>query len=374
MATKSSTAANVDDARAAALSKFIARTSKSDPGAMFTFNGAALDVPVIPTGALSLDYALGVGGLPRGRIVECYGPESSGKTSLALSVAAQAIKAGGMAGIVDAEHAINPDHIKSMGVDPDYFAITQPSSGEEGLRSLESMINEKIFDVLIVDSVAGLVPESELRGEIGDSFVGTQARLMSQTLRKLTGPIAESQAVVIFINQLREKIGVLYGNPETTPGGKALKFYASVRLDVRSIASLTPKDRDGKTNIGVGTRVTVVKNKVAPPQKKAEYNLIWGKGIDAASSVFDVARDLGVLLEQSGNSYANALTAEVLADSDGKVIRGKQNVKDFLAANKEVAAQLEAACRLQMRATAEPIDAEGPIPDEVFEDAEEAIA
>lgn len=355
-----------DDARAKVLSSFIRRMTKKDPGAMFQFNGDALDVPAIPTGALSLDFALGVGGLPRGRIVECYGPESSGKTSLALSVAAQAIEAGGMAAIIDAEHAINPDHITGMGVDPDYFVVTQPSSGEEGLKSLETMVQENLFDVIIIDSVAGLVPESELKGEIGDSHVGTQARLMSSTLRRLTGPIAQSKAVVIFINQLREKIGVMYGNPETTPGGKALKFYASVRLDVRPIKALTPTGSDGKTN-GVGTRVTVVKNKVAPPQKKAEYKLIWGRGIDSAGSVFDVAKELGVLEEQSGNSYVNTLTGEVLSDADGKTIRGREKVQTYLSEHPEESGALDAACRLHIRAAKEGAGpAESPIDDAVF--------
>lgn len=360
-----------EDARAAALSSFI---KKAGAGAVFRFDGTGLNVPVVSTGAPSLDFALGVGGLPRGRIIEIYGPESVGKTSLALSVAAQAIKAGGMASIIDVEHAINPDHVKGMGVDQDYLAISQPDSGEKAFGMLEDMLKADLFDVIVVDSVAMMVPQVELDGEMEDMQVGAQARMMSKGLRKVTGIIGGSKAVVIFINQLRMKIGG-YGNPEDTPGGKALKYAASVRLDVRAAAGDRIKDpNDAKKFIGLGTKVKVVKNKVAPPQKVAEYNLIWGKGIDAAASVFQIAKDLGVIVADGGNAYTLIATGEVFTGEDGKTIRGAGNIQAHFSANPDIAAQVSELCYAAMRDRGEGAGADGPIPDRDFLDAEEDAA
>ena len=360
--------AETDDARAKALQAFIKKANRKDEGAVFTFDGRALDVEVVPTGALSLDYALGVGGLPKGRIIEIYGPESAGKTSLALSVGAQAIKQGGMVGYIDVEHAISPSHVQSMGIDLAYFALSQPSSGEEALQMCETMIKEGLFSVIVVDSVAALVTDQELKGEIGDTTVGAQARLMSAALRKLVSVAKDSNAVVIFINQLREKIGVMYGNPETTPGGKALKYYASVRLSVRAPSADTPKDpTDAKRNIGLHNKVTVVKNKVAPPQKVAEYNLIWGKGIDFAASVFDVALAMGVIKEASGYTYVDAQTGEPLA-------RGKEKARAVLSDNPELAQQFAERVYVVMREerTGTPAVEDDPLlPDDAFDDVED---
>lgn len=360
-----------DDARAKSLAKFVTAAGRKSPGAVFTFTGDALDVPSIPTGALSLDFALGVGGLPRGRIIEIYGPESVGKTSLALSVAAQAIKGGGMAALVDVEHAITPSHVVGMGVDPDFLAISQPDSGEAAFTIIEEMLAEGLFDVIILDSVAMMVPQEELDGEMADKQVGAQARMMAKGLRKLTGVIGNSKAVVIFINQLRMKIGNVYGNPEDTPGGKALKYAASVRLDVRAAASNNIKDpNDAKKSIGLGTTVTVKKNKVAPPQKKAEYRLIWGKGIDFASSVFQVAKDLGVLVADSGNAYTVAGTGRKVTGADGKELRGGGKIQDLLTTDATFAAEIAALCYASLSSSSAGSGADGPIPDEDFsEDA-----
>lgn len=367
---KNKQAEAIDDARAKSLKRFITTATKKDPGAVFTFNGPALAVPVISTGALSLDFALGVGGLPRGRIIEIYGPESVGKTSLALSCGAQAIKAGGMVGYVDVEHAINPDHVRGMGIDMDYFALSQPSSGEEALQMAETMVREGIFDVVVVDSVAALVTQQELNGEIGDATVGSQARLMSSALRRLVGIVGASNTVLIFINQLREKVGVLYGSPETTSGGKALKYYASVRIDIRSPAGMKVMDpKDTKRQIGLGCKAKVVKCKVAPPQKVGEYNLIWGQGIDFAASVFDVAKDLGVLQEMPGYTYVIAATGEPLG-------RGKDACKAALTANPQMAATIAELCYAQMKATAvpvEPVGDPGPIPDSAFAEEDDDL-
>lgn len=365
---RAATAEAVDDARAKALAKFITAAGRKEAGSVFTFNGDALDVPAISTGALSLDFALGVGGLPRGRITEMYGPESVGKTSLALAVAAQAIKGGGMAAIIDAEHAINPDHVKGMGVDMDYLAINQPNSGEDAFTMLEGMLKEDLFDVIIIDSVAMLTPKVELEGEMEDLQVGAQARMMAKGLRKLTGIIGNSKAVVIFINQLRSKIGG-YGNPEDTPGGKALKYAASVRLDVRAPPSAQIKDpNQGGKLIGLGTKVTVKKNKVAPPQGVGEYRLIWGKGIDFAASVFQVAKDLSVLIADGGNAYTIAATGEIITGPDGKALRGAQNIQDRLSSDKELSEQLAALCYASMRSSTDGTGADSPIPDGDFDD------
>jgi len=330
--------ADRDDARAKALKDFVKAATKKEPGAVFTYDSKAYAVPCIRTGALSLDFALGIGGIPRGRIVEIYGPESSGKTSLALSICGQAIKAGGMVGFVDVEHALNPKHMESMGVDKAYVAIAQPGSGEDALQMVETMVSSGSFAVVVVDSVAALVPQAELDGEMSDFSVGAQARLMSKALRKLTGPCAKTNTTLIFINQLRMKIGVLFGSPETTSGGNALKFYASVRLDVRSPAGQYLKDpKDSKRQIGLGTNVKVVKNKVAPPHQKAVYRLVWGQGIDFAASVFDVALDLGILTASSGFVYTVSSTGVVLG-------RGKDTAMDYLSENPLLADEIAEEC------------------------------
>lgn len=368
-------AAANDDARAAALGAFVAAAGRKEPGSVFTFNGVALKAPAIPTGALSLDIALGVGGLPRGKIVEIFGPESAGKTSLALSVAAQAIKAGGMGALIDAEHSIEESHLKAMGVDPNYFAVNQPSSGEDAFSKLESMLEADLFDVIIVDSVAMLTPEAELNGEMTDMQVGAQARMMAKGLRKLTGMIGHSKAVVIFINQLRMKVGQVYGNPEDTPGGRALKFAASVRLDVRAPASEQIKDpNDSKTSIGLTTKVTVKKNKVAPPQQKAEYRLIWGKGIDFASSVYPVARSLGVLEVDGGHKHTIVSTGEVITGPDGTALRGAPKVQDRLSQDPALAEQLAGMCYAILNDPGASDPSDNPIPDADFNDAAELAA
>lgn len=362
------------DARAQALKDFC---KQMGAGELFTFTGErqSLKVPVVPTGALSLDLALGVGGLPRGRIVEMYGPESVGKTSLALSAAAQAIKAGGMAAMIDAEHAINAGHLKAMGVDPDYFAIHQPESGQAAFTKLDQMLQANLFDVIIVDSVAMLVPEEELKGEMDDVQVGAQARMISKGLRKVNGTIGRSKTVVIFINQLRMKVGVQFGNPEDTPGGKALKYMASVRLDIRSAAGARIKHPDNpKEFIGLGTTVTVVKNKVAPPQQKAEYRLIWGKGIDFPSSVFDAATKLDVLTPAGGNSYAIAGSGEVLTNAAGAVVRGKDNIISLLGSDPALCTRVAEVVYATIDDTRTGLPAPALVPDSDFDGSAEEAA
>jgi recombination protein RecA len=362
-----------DDARAKQLQDFIKKANKAEPGAMFTFVGQSLDVPAISTGALSLDFALGVGGLPKGRVVEIYGPESAGKTSLALSVCSQAIKEGGLAALVDVEHAVNPEHVKGMGVDLDYFAITQPDSGEEALKKVDEMLDSGLFSVIVIDSLAALQPKVILEGEIGDVTVGAQARLMSQTLPRLVTKASNTGTIIIFINQLRSQIGS-YGNPENTPGGRALKYYASVRIEVRSSAGNRIMAKGSKdTQIGMTCNARVVKLKVAPPQKRAEYNIIFGKGIDFASSVFEVAVALGVLTADSGNAYTLALTGEVLVGDDGKVVRGRDNIKNLLSTRPELAQLVTQQCYAAMKSGRDlPEGVTDPLPDEAFADAEAA--
>ncbi len=284
-------------------------------------------IEVIPTGAISLDIALGIGGLPRGRVVEIYGPESSGKTTVALHSVANAQRAGGIAAFIDAEHALDPDYAKTLGVDTDALLVSQPDSGEQALEIADMLIRSGALDIIVIDSVAALVPRAEIEGEMGDSHVGLQARLMSQALRKLTGAISNSGTTMIFINQLREKIGVMFGSPETTTGGKALKFYASVRLDVRRIESL----KDGTDFVGNRTRVKVVKNKVAPPFKQAEFDIMYGRGISREGGLIDVGVETG-FVRKAGAWYTY--------DGD-QLGQGKENARTFLCDNPDLANELE---------------------------------
>ncbi|NRQ50342.1 recombinase RecA [Aeromicrobium sp. YC3-14] len=288
---------------------------------------ARAPIEVIPTGATTLDIALGIGGLPRGRVVEIYGPESSGKTTVALHAVANAQRAGGVAAFIDAEHALDPDYARKLGVDTDALLISQPDSGEQALEIADMLIRSGALDIIVIDSVAALVPRAEIDGEMGDSHVGLQARLMSQALRKMTGAINGSGTTAIFINQLREKIGVMFGSPETTTGGKALKFYASVRLDVRRIETL----KDGTDMVGNRTRVKVVKNKLAPPFKQAEFDIMYGQGISREGSLIDVGVDIG-LVRKAGAWY----TYE--GDQLGQ---GKEKSRQFLKDNPDLAEELE---------------------------------
>ncbi len=288
-------------------------------------------VDVISTGCLPLDMALGVGGLPRGRIVEIYGPESSGKTTVALHVIAEAQKAGGTAAFIDAEHALDPIYAQKLGVDIGAMYVSQPDTGEQGLEIAEQLVRSGGVDIVVVDSVAALTPKAEIEGEMGDSFIGLQARLMSQALRKLTGIVSKSNTLVIFINQLREKVGVMFGNPETTPGGKALKFYASVRLDVRKVDTI----KSGQDIVGSRTRVKVVKNKVAPPFKQAEFDIMYGEGISVLGCLIDSAIEMGII-EKSGSWFSY---------NGDKIGQGKENVKAYLNAHPELADEINAKVR-----------------------------
>ncbi len=294
-----------------------------------------MDVEVISTGSLALDRALGVGGVPRGRVTEIYGPDGAGKTTLAQHIVAEAQEMGGTAAYVDMEHALDPAYARNLGVDVDELLISQPDTGEQALEIAETLIRSGAVDVIVIDSVAALVPRAEIEGEMGDSHPGLQARLMSQALRKLSGAIKQSNAALIFTNQLREKIGVMFGNPETTSGGRALKFYASVRLDIRRVTSI--KER-GEL-IGTRTRVRVTKNKVAPPFRVAEFDLMYSKGISREGDLLDVAIDLGVM-EKRGSYY--------YYDSDDYLAQGRENTKEFLRDNPETAGEIEAAIREKM--------------------------
>lgn len=294
-------------------------------------SGANMNIETIPTGSLSLDIALGLGGVPKGRIIEVYGPESSGKTTVALHMVAEVQKRGGIAGFIDAEHALDPAYAKKIGVDIDNLYISQPDNGEQALEITETMVRSGAVDVIIVDSVAALVPKAEIDGEMGDSHVGLHARLMSQALRKLTGIISKSNCVVIFINQLREKVGVMFGNPETTTGGRALKFYASVRLDVRRIETL----KVGGEVVGNRTRVKVVKNKVAPPFKEAEFDIMFGKGISKEGDILDLAV-LHDIINKAGAWYSY---------NGEKIGQGRENTKLYLANNPEVMEEIEQQVR-----------------------------
>lgn len=291
-------------------------------------------VEAIPTGALSLDLALGIGGVPRGRVVEIFGPESSGKTTVALHIIAEAQKNGGIAAFIDAEHALDPTYAKALGVNVDDLLISQPDTGEQALEIAEMLVRSGALDVVVIDSVAALVPRMELEGEMGDSHVGLQARLMSQALRKLAGTIKKSNTTAIFINQLREKIGVMFGSPETTPGGKALKFYSSVRLDIRKIESM----KQGDEIIGNRVRVKVVKNKMAPPFRKAEFDIMYGKGISSEGNILDLAVEHGQV-KKSGSWYTYG---------EDQLGQGRENVKQFLVENPEVMKKLEEVLRLAL--------------------------
>ena len=297
-------------------------------------SGALLPVSIIPTGSLELDYALGVGGVPRGRVVEIFGPESSGKTTLALHIIAEAQKRGGAAAFVDAEHALDANYAKLLGVNIDELLISQPDTGEQGLEITEALVRSGAVDVVAIDSVAALVPRAEIDGEMGDSLPGLHARLMSQALRKLTGAISKSLTCVIFINQLREKIGVMFGNPETTTGGRALKFYASIRLDIRRISAI----KDGEEVIGSRVKVKVVKNKVAPPFREAEFDLIYGEGISRLGSLVDLGATHKVV-EKSGAWYAFG---------GERIGQGRENAKRFLQENPAVADEIEAKLRVAL--------------------------
>jgi recombination protein RecA len=306
-------------------------------------SGALLPIATIPTGALELDYALGVGGIPRGRVVEIFGPESSGKTTLALHIIAEAQKRGGAAAFVDAEHALDANYAKTLGVNIDDLLISQPDTGEQGLEITEVLVRSGAVDVVVIDSVAALVPRAEIDGEMGDSLPGLQARLMSQALRKLTAAISKSRTSVVLINQLREKIGIMFGNPETTTGGRALKFYASVRLDIRRISAI----KDGEEVVGSRVKVKVVKNKVAPPFREAEFDIVYGEGISRLGSLVD----LGVahkVIEKSGAWYAYGTE---------RIGQGRENAKRFLQENAAMADEIETKVRVALGLTA-PVEAE----------------
>ena len=290
-------------------------------------NSANMNVETVPTGSLSLDIALGLGGLPKGRIIEVYGPESSGKTTVALHCVAEVQKRGGIAGFIDAEHALDPVYAKNIGVDIDNLYISQPDCGEQALEITETMVRSGAVDIVVVDSVAALVPKAEIDGDMGDSHVGLQARLMSQALRKLTGVISKSNCIVIFINQLREKVGVMFGNPETTTGGRALKFYASVRLDVRRVESL----KQAGEVVGNHVRVKVVKNKIAPPFKEAEFDIMFGKGISKVGDIVDLASNVGII-NKSGAWFAY---------EGNKIGQGRENAKQYLIDNPAVCEEIE---------------------------------
>ena len=290
-----------------------------------------MEIEAIPTGALSLDMALGIGGVPRGRIIEVFGPESSGKTTLALHVIAEAQKMGGEAAFIDAEHALDPVYAKKLGVDIDNLIVSQPDTGEQALEITESLVRSGALDVVVVDSVAALVPKAEIDGDMGDSHMGLQARLMSQALRKLAGAINKSKTVLIFINQLREKIGVMFGNPETTTGGRALKFYASVRLDIRKIENIK---QDGEVK-GNRVRVKVIKNKVAPPFREAEFDVVYGEGISKAGNILDMAVNLDII-EKAGSWFSY---------NGERIGQGRENVKKYLKENPEILEEVEEKVR-----------------------------
>ncbi len=328
-AAQNKSADGIDSRRKAALDAALAKVEKSfgKGSAMRLGDRPEQDVEVIPTGSLALDMALGIGGLPRGRVVEIYGPESSGKTTLALHVVANAQKNGGVAAFIDAEHALDPVYARKLGVDTDSLIVSQPDNGEQALEIADMLIRSGALDVIVIDSVAALVPKAEIDGDMGDSHVGLQARLMSQALRKMTGALSQSGTTAIFINQLREKIGVYFGNPETTTGGKALKFYASVRMDIRRIQTI----KNGDEAVGSRTKVKVVKNKMAPPFKTAEFDVLYGEGISKEGSVLDMAMQVNVV-KKSGSWFTY--------DGD-QLGQGRENVRKFLKDNPELTEEIE---------------------------------
>ena len=291
----------------------------------------AMNVEAIPTGALSLDVALGIGGIPRGRIIEVFGPESSGKTTLTLHMIAEAQKLGGEAAFIDAEHALDPVYAKHLGVDIDNLIVSQPDTGEQALELAEALVRSGALDIIVVDSVAALVPKAEIDGDMGDSHIGLQARLMSQALRKLAGAINKTKTVIVFINQLREKVGIMFGNPETTPGGRALKFYSSVRLDIRKVENLK---QDGEV-VGNRARVKVVKNKVAPPFREAEFDIMYGKGISKEGNIVDLAVNLDII-EKSGSWFSY---------NESRIGQGRENVKKYLIENPDILKEIEGKIR-----------------------------
>ncbi|GAA0611961.1 recombinase RecA [Virgibacillus siamensis] len=301
-------------------------------------------IATIPSGSLALDVALGIGGYPRGRVVEIYGPESSGKTTVALHAIAEAQRKGGQAAFIDAEHALDPTYARALGVDTDELLLSQPDTGEQALEIAEALVRSGAVDIVVVDSVAALVPKAEIEGEMGDSHVGLQARLMSQALRKLSGAINKSKTTAIFINQIREKVGVMFGNPETTPGGRALKFYSSVRLEVRRAETL----KQGNDMVGNKTRVKVVKNKVAPPFKKAEIDIMYGEGISKEGEILDIGSDLDIV-QKSGAWYSY---------NGDRLGQGRENSKEFLKANEAIMAEIHDAIRLHYSLDEEPDDAD----------------
>lgn len=307
---------------------------------------AKMNIEVIPTGALSLDIALGVGGIPRGRVIEIYGPESSGKTTVALHMIAEAQKLGGYAAFIDAEHALDPEYARHLGVDIDNLLISQPDNGEQALEIADALVRSGAIDIIVIDSVAALVPRAEIEGEMGDSHVGLQARLMSQALRKLTGLIAKSRCATVFINQIREKVGVMFGNPETTTGGRALKFYSTVRMDVRRVDSL----KNGNDVIGSRTRIKIVKNKVAPPFRQAEFDIMYGTGISHEGCLVDLGADMDILTK-SGAWYSYG---------DIRLGQGKEKVKDYLRDNPELAKEIENKIRALTVAKA-PVEEAAPM-------------
>ncbi len=319
-------------------------------GAVMKFGdpAAQMNVETVPTGALSLDIALGLGGVPKGRIIEIYGPESSGKTTVTLHMIAEVQKRGGIAGFIDAEHALDPTYAKAIGVDIDNLYISQPDNGEQALEIAETMVRSGAVDIIVIDSVAALVPKAEIDGDMGDSHMGLQARLMSQALRKLTAVVSKTNCIVIFINQLREKIGIMFGNPETTTGGRALKFYSSIRLDVRRIAAI----KQNGTDVGNRTRVKVVKNKVAPPFKEAEFDIMFGQGISTVGDVLDLAADINVI-NKSGAWYSY---------QGNKIGQGRENTKAYLQENPQILAEVDAKVReyYGLPAAPAPVAAEQP--------------
>ncbi|HIQ98630.1 MAG TPA: recombinase RecA [Candidatus Scybalocola faecavium] len=312
--------------------------------------GSSMDVETVPTGALSLDLALGLGGIPKGRIIEIYGPESSGKTTVTLHMVAEVQKRGGIAGFIDAEHALDPAYARNIGVDIDNLYISQPDNGEQALEITETMVRSGAVDIVVVDSVAALVPKAEIDGDMGDSHVGLQARLMSQALRKLTAAISRSNCIVIFINQLREKVGVMFGSPETTTGGRALKFYSSIRLDIRRIESL----KMGGEIVGNRVRIKVVKNKIAPPFKEAEFDIMFGKGISREGDVLDLAANVGIIVK-SGAWYSY---------NEAKIGQGRENTKQYLKEHPQILDEVENKVRAHFGlAPSTETSGETPVPE-----------